>query len=127
MLSDASWRFSRGVLEALRRPRGGFRGGSWRLFGSFLEASKRHCVANHNMLRFRPVFWRVLGGHVGSILEAKRAGNRKKLDFCPFFEGFQDACGFGYDFERILEALGKAKMRKSVGGFAPIHFSAFAR
>ena len=92
-----------------------------------MEASKRHCGANHNMLRFRPVFWRVLGGHVGSILEAKRAGNRKKLDLCPFFEGFQDACGFGYDFERIFEALGKAKMRKSVGGFAPIHFSAFAR
>jgi len=60
-------------------------------------------------------------------LEAKRAGNRKKVDFCPFFEGFQDACGFGYDFERILEALGKAEIRKSVGGFARIHFSAFAR
>ena len=34
---------------------------------------------------FRADFWRVLGGHVGSISEAKKNGNRQKLDV--FFEG----------------------------------------
>ena len=64
---------------------------------------------------------------LGSKNEAKRAINRiKKRDFCAFLEGLQNECGFGDDFDTIFGAQGKAKMSKSVGGFARNHFSAFA-
>ena len=51
---------------------------------------------------FRADFWRALGGHVGSISEAKKHGNRQKLDFF-FLKAFKiDA-----DLEAILGRFSK--------------------
>ena len=41
-------------------------------------------------------------------------------------KAFEDKNESWCDFVTILEAFGYAKMRKSVGGFARIQFSAFA-
>ena len=82
--------------------------------GGFREGPKRLGIEGPKKTRFREA----LGGHVGSILEAKTAWKSKKSRFGSGCCAFQDGNGFGSDFHRMLEGLGGAKVAKSDGVFA---------